>query len=88
MERRRFGKGGQRMGAGGLGVGEPMWLCVSSIGTASSLVICESLAAEIEMVGMDSVMIVKGERMEGCMIQCIIFLGGGGRIPWGEESLR
>lgn len=50
--------------------------------------ICESLAAEIEMVGMDSVMIVKGERIEGCMIQCIIFLGGGGRIPWREESLR
>lgn len=29
--------------------------------------ICESLAAEIEMVGMDSVMIIKGERIDDTM---------------------
>lgn len=44
--------------------------------TVFSLVMCESLAAEIEMVGMDSVMIVRGKGSRAASYDVLSFSVG------------
>lgn len=44
---------------------------------------CDRGVTEIEIVGMSSVMVVIREGVVGgCIINCIVFLRGGGRILW------